>query len=127
PRHAGLFKAGTDRFKSVIAVAGAVERKLDCPVVRQIHGTPGDVTREMFRCSAAADTGLIQVHRVRPIVAEMKFPVRIQRQMLARRCPDRAGADEKQKINDRESRHSVCLNSEWATESRRTQRTKIEE
>ena len=68
----------------MVLVPIAVVRQFNRPIVRQVHDAPVRVGEPLRRRSGTR-AGLIQMKRFRPFVAEVELPVRVQREMLARR------------------------------------------
>jgi len=73
-----------ERVKTVAAIGGPVERQFHRPIVRQVDDAPV-VSGEFFGRRPRAGAGIFQMERVWPVVAEMKFPARVERKMFARR------------------------------------------
>ena len=84
PADARRGKPGPDRLETVAHVPRRVERQLDRPVVRQVDRAPGGII-EIGARRPLIDAGFVEIKRVRPVVAEVKFPVGIERKMLVRR------------------------------------------
>ena len=84
PADAVLVKTRPHRLEPVARVRRWVERQFNRPVMRQIQRAPRRVV-ELLGRRAAARAGLVQPQRIRPVVAQMKLPARIQRKMFARR------------------------------------------
>src|ERR1022692_2754942 len=72
------------RVKPVAAIGGPVERQFHRPIVRQIDDAPKRIGK-LFRRRPGTGAGVFQVQRVRPVIAEMKFPVPVERKVFARR------------------------------------------
>jgi hypothetical protein len=70
--------------KTVAAVGGPVKRQFHRPVVRHIDGAPKRIGK-LFRRRPATGSRVHETQRIRPVVAEMEFPVGVERKMFARR------------------------------------------
>ena len=84
PANARRGKSGADRLEAVTHIRRRVEGQLDRPVVRQVDRAPCGIIEILAR-RPFIDAGFVEIKRVRPVVAEVKFPVCIERKMLVRR------------------------------------------
>ena len=75
------------------AVSGGVERQLNRPIVRQIDDAPIGVG-EPLRGGAGTGPGIFQMQRIRPVIAEVEFPVRVEQEVFARRTSGRELRDQ---------------------------------
>ena len=57
-----------------------------------------EIVIEFFRAGPPLDTGLVEPQRVRPVIAEMEFPILVERKMFARRIgsPEAGGAHQEE-------------------------------
>ena len=77
PANGVALKAGADGFETVAAIGVAVEGEFNGPVVGQIQRTPGLVV-EFGRGGSAAGAGFVEAEGVGPVIAQVKFPVRVE-------------------------------------------------
>ena len=83
PADAVRRKTPAQRLETVADIGRLFERQFNRPIVRQIDGPPVSIG-EPFARRPGTGAGILQMHRIRPVVAEMDLPTRVERKVFAR-------------------------------------------